>query len=206
SNFTNCAVVCLGHVKSSAGYRQSIGIIKARGAARPIGAPDPSRRSSQSCHYPGGGDLTNRTIKGIGDVEIARAIHRDAVRSIKTRGAAAAIRAAEHAGGTGNGCNYSGGSNLSDGTVSLIRHVGDAGAVDGNSPGLPELRGAAGPIGAPVDARRACEGGHYHGSGIRVVKDRLASGTVSAVGIAGESVEVVGRRIIALGASPKGNE
>src|SRR5947208_15838099 len=97
------------------------------------------------------------------DVEIARAIHRDAVRSIKTRGAAAAIRAAEHARGTGNGCNYSGGSNFSDGTVSLIRNVDDAGAVDGNSPGLPELRGAAGPIGASVDARRACQGDHYPG-------------------------------------------
>ena len=99
----------------------------------------------------------------IGDVEIARAIHRDAARSIKTRGAAAAIRAAEHPRGTGNGCNYSGGSNLSDGTVSLIRHVDDAGAVDGNSPGLPELRGTAGPIGAPVDARRACQRGHHPG-------------------------------------------
>src|SRR5205823_10034892 len=102
-------------------------------------------------------------IKSIGHVEIAGAIQRDAGRRIKTCGAATAIRAAVHARGTGNGCNHSGGSNLSDGTVNLIRHVDVAGAVDGNSPGLPELRSAAGPIGAPVDARCASQGGHDPG-------------------------------------------
>src|SRR4029077_11376953 len=99
----------------------------------------------------------------IGDIHITDAIHGDPGRIMESRGAAATVGAADYAGGTGNGGDYSSRRNLADGMVILICHVEITGAVHGNSKRTVESCGAACSIGTASYPRSAGQRRHHAG-------------------------------------------
>src|SRR5436309_13078330 len=63
---------------------------------------------SQRCHYPGGSNFTNRTIKSVRDVNVARFIGGNTKWVVQLRGIAGAIGAPRNSSRPGKGCNHPG--------------------------------------------------------------------------------------------------
>src|SRR5438045_4659278 len=100
-------------------------------------------------------------IIGFGDIHITDAIHCDAGRIMESGGVAATIGAADYSGGTGNGCDYSGGCNLANGVVIQICHVKIGSTVDGDTKRTVESCGAARSIGTASYSWSASERCHH---------------------------------------------
>ena len=74
-------VVGVRHIDvARAVHRHAVGLIEPRGAARAIGAAEVASQSRQRGHHASGSHLADRVVAGIRHIDVARAVHRHAVR------------------------------------------------------------------------------------------------------------------------------
>src|SRR5207248_5553136 len=91
-NLTHSIVVGIGNIHvASAVDCHSKRVKELRCAACAVGAPDHSGRSSQRCHYPGGGNFPDGTVGVIGYVKVAGFIGGNTKGQVELRATAGAI-------------------------------------------------------------------------------------------------------------------
>jgi len=76
-------------------------IVEARRSARAVGATGRTRHTGQCRHDPIDADFADRAVVGVGHIDVARRVDRDALGQVEERGCA--VRAARDAGGAGQG-------------------------------------------------------------------------------------------------------
>ena len=91
-------------------------------------------------------------VVAVGDVNVARAVHREAGGEIELGDAADAIGAARDTGQTGQRGDAAGRGDFADGVAGAIRHEEVARCVDGDVLRIIETSSATGPIGGSAAA------------------------------------------------------
>ena len=124
-------------------------------AVAAIGAAGIPGQPGNGAHHPVRSrrrQLANGVVARVRHIEIAAAVHRNAIRAVKPRVAVGAIGAAGIPGQPGDGAYHpvcSRQRQLADGMIIQVRHINVGVVVHGNAPGIVKKCGAP-------DAVRSC--------------------------------------------------
>ncbi|MNS29471.1 hypothetical protein D3C72_614720 [compost metagenome] len=152
-------------------HGDAVGRVEERGGAGAVGVAVAAGDRADDAR---GRDLADAVVGALGDVEVARGIHRQGARVVELGDRAGAVGGAGRArAGQGGGGAVRG--DLADAVVARVRHVDRAGGVHGHAAGAVELGGGGAALGV-ARAGAAAEGADQAGG-----RD-LADGVVAGVG------------------------
>ena len=159
--------------------------MKARVGVRAVGATEGAGQSGQRADHPGGGDLADSVIPGIGDIHIGRGVHRDCLRVIELRRAPGPIRKTANARRPGQSAHHPGGGDASNRVVGGVSHIEVAGGVHRDALRRGKPGAAAGAIRRACQPRSSGEGACLASRGELANRVILRVGHVSIAGAVG---------------------
>ena len=126
----NGIIEAIGDIKvARAVHGNPVGQEELRARALVVGDAAAAGYSGDGAHGARGGDFAHGGIESVGDVEVGRGIHGDAVGKTELRGIAVAVAGARKARESGEGADHAGWGDFADGVVAGIGDINAAGVV-----------------------------------------------------------------------------
>ena len=161
SDLSNRAVVSVPDINIPRGIRRhALRETEASGVAGPIVAARFASQPGESTHHTCRGNLSNRAVGTIRHVDLARAVHRNAIRKIETSDAAISVHTTVSLSHSGESAHHARRGNLSDRAVESVGHIDISCRVDRYAKRETEAGRASGAVRTAAVACQAGEGAH----------------------------------------------
>jgi hypothetical protein len=195
SDAADCVVAGVGDVEVAGAIAgEAERKVETRGGADPVGRSGGAERAGNRGDDTGRRDAADGVVVGVGDVEVAGVVAREALRIIETRVCPRAVHRARRAGRAGYGRDLAGRGDAADGVVVEVGDEEVAGGVEGQAARPGEVGGGAGAIGLAGGCGAVLG---KHGAGGGELPDRVvveAGDIDGAGGINRHAGQAVGRR------------